>query len=89
MRSYICDLRDDKEDTVLGSLPLLSFQIGGVELSENITCKFAFKVEHVGTRTYYFSTDNYAEQEEWIRALSDAAEETPRFYQPQHGDKAS
>uniref|UniRef100_A0A3Q4I1Q6 Pleckstrin homology domain containing, family A member 6 n=1 Tax=Neolamprologus brichardi TaxID=32507 RepID=A0A3Q4I1Q6_NEOBR len=65
---------DDKEDTVLGSLPLLSFQIGGVELSENITCKFAFKVEHVGTRTYYFSTDSYAEQEEWIRALSDAAE---------------
>uniref|UniRef100_A0A3B4F182 Pleckstrin homology domain containing A6 n=1 Tax=Pundamilia nyererei TaxID=303518 RepID=A0A3B4F182_9CICH len=67
---------DDKEDTVLGSLPLLSFQIGGVELSENITCKFAFKVEHVGTRTYYFSTDSYAEQEEWIRALSDAAEVT-------------
>uniref|UniRef100_A0A3P8RCM3 PH domain-containing protein n=1 Tax=Astatotilapia calliptera TaxID=8154 RepID=A0A3P8RCM3_ASTCA len=67
---------DDKEDTVLGSLPLLSFQIGGVELSENITCKFAFKVEHVGTRTYYFSTDSNAEQEEWIRALSDAAEVT-------------
>lgn len=37
---------DDKEDTVLGNLPLLSFQIGGVELSENITCKFAFKVSN-------------------------------------------
>uniref|UniRef100_A0AAZ1Y0M9 PH domain-containing protein n=1 Tax=Oreochromis aureus TaxID=47969 RepID=A0AAZ1Y0M9_OREAU len=66
--------KDDKEDIVLGSLPLLSFQIGGVEPSENITCKFAFKAEHAGTRTYYFSTDSHAEQEEWIRALSDAAE---------------
>uniref|UniRef100_A0A669CPB6 Pleckstrin homology domain containing A6 n=1 Tax=Oreochromis niloticus TaxID=8128 RepID=A0A669CPB6_ORENI len=88
--------KDDEEDIVLGSLPLLSFQIGGVEPSENITCKFAFKVwkeeeksengnlkglfafcmqaEHAGTRTYYFSTDSHAEQEEWIRALSDAAE---------------
>uniref|UniRef100_I3JAF5 Pleckstrin homology domain containing A6 n=1 Tax=Oreochromis niloticus TaxID=8128 RepID=I3JAF5_ORENI len=66
--------KDDEEDIVLGSLPLLSFQIGGVEPSENITCKFAFKAEHAGTRTYYFSTDSHAEQEEWIRALSDAAE---------------
>uniref|UniRef100_A0AAV2M6H5 PH domain-containing protein n=1 Tax=Knipowitschia caucasica TaxID=637954 RepID=A0AAV2M6H5_KNICA len=35
---------DDKEDTVLGSLPLLSFRVGGVELSDSITRKFAFKV---------------------------------------------
>uniref|UniRef100_A0A8P4GCI2 Pleckstrin homology domain containing, family A member 6 n=1 Tax=Dicentrarchus labrax TaxID=13489 RepID=A0A8P4GCI2_DICLA len=89
---------DDKEDTVLGSLPLLSFQIGGVEPSDNITRKFAFKVrldkeeeegedgelkapvvfcmqaEHAGTRTYYFSTDSHEEQEEWIRAMSEASE---------------
>uniref|UniRef100_A0A8C4EMN9 Pleckstrin homology domain containing, family A member 6 n=1 Tax=Dicentrarchus labrax TaxID=13489 RepID=A0A8C4EMN9_DICLA len=66
--------KDDKEDTVLGSLPLLSFQIGGVEPSDNITRKFAFKAEHAGTRTYYFSTDSHEEQEEWIRAMSEASE---------------
>lgn len=38
---------DEKEDTVLGSLPLLSFRIGGVEPSDNITRKFAFKVSDI------------------------------------------
>ncbi|KAF7652320.1 hypothetical protein LDENG_00098350 [Lucifuga dentata] len=36
--------KDEKEDSVLGSLPLLSFRIGGVEPSDNITRRFAFKV---------------------------------------------
>uniref|UniRef100_A0A3Q2ZAK6 Pleckstrin homology domain containing A6 n=1 Tax=Hippocampus comes TaxID=109280 RepID=A0A3Q2ZAK6_HIPCM len=66
--------KDEKEDTVLGSLPLLSFRIGGVQPSDNITRKFAFKAEHAGTRTYYFSTDSYEEQKEWITAMSEAAE---------------
>ncbi|XP_026200430.1 pleckstrin homology domain-containing family A member 6 isoform X2 [Anabas testudineus] len=87
--------KDEKQDTVLGSLPLLSFRIGGVEPSDNITRKFAFKVwleeededrqltdpvvfcmqaEHAGTRTYYFSADSHEDQEEWIKAMSDAAE---------------
>ncbi|XP_049589903.1 pleckstrin homology domain-containing family A member 6 isoform X3 [Syngnathus scovelli] len=94
--------KDEKEDAVLGSLPLLSFRIGGVQPSDNITRKFAFKVwleegeeddeeeeengelkapvvfcvqaEHAGTRTYYFSTDSYEEQKEWIAAMSQAAE---------------
>ncbi|XP_045931680.1 pleckstrin homology domain-containing family A member 6 [Micropterus dolomieu] len=90
--------KDEKEDTVLGSLPLLSFRVGGVEPSDNITRKFAFKVwldeeeeggeegeskhpvvfcmqaEHAGTRTYFFSTDSHEEQEEWIRAMSEATE---------------
>ncbi|XP_041802844.1 pleckstrin homology domain-containing family A member 6 isoform X3 [Chelmon rostratus] len=66
--------KDEKEDTVLGSLPLLSFQIGGVEPLDNITRKFAFKAGHAGTRTYYFSADSHEEQEEWIRAMSDASE---------------
>ncbi|XP_029947998.1 pleckstrin homology domain-containing family A member 6 isoform X3 [Salarias fasciatus] len=35
--------KDEKEDTVLGSLPLLSFRIGGVQAADNITRKFAFK----------------------------------------------
>lgn len=34
---------------------------------------FCMQVEHTGTRTYYFSTDSHAEQEEWIRTMSDAA----------------
>ncbi|KAG7495321.1 hypothetical protein JOB18_047454 [Solea senegalensis] len=88
--------KDEKEDSVLGSLPLLSFRIRGVDPSDNITRKFAFKVwseekegedsevkdsivfcmqaEHAGTRTYYFSTDSHEEQEEWITAMSEAAE---------------
>ncbi|XP_049425173.1 pleckstrin homology domain-containing family A member 6 isoform X4 [Epinephelus fuscoguttatus] len=88
--------KDEKEDTVLGSLPLLSFRIGEVEPSDNITRKFSFKVrlhkeegedgelkgpvvfcmqaEHTGTRTYYFSADSREEQEEWIKAMSRAAE---------------
>ncbi|KAJ0068378.1 hypothetical protein NL108_005969, partial [Boleophthalmus pectinirostris] len=66
--------RDEKEDTVLGSLPLLSFRVGGVEPSDNITRKFAFKAEHSGTRTYYFSADSHEEQREWIGAMSQAAD---------------
>uniref|UniRef100_A0A667ZAA3 Pleckstrin homology domain containing A6 n=1 Tax=Myripristis murdjan TaxID=586833 RepID=A0A667ZAA3_9TELE len=42
--SHILLFPDEKEDTVLGSLPLLSFQIGGVQPSDNITRKFCFKV---------------------------------------------
>ncbi|XP_043108056.1 pleckstrin homology domain-containing family A member 6 isoform X3 [Puntigrus tetrazona] len=36
--------KDEKEEVVLGSLPLLSFKIGGVQASDNISRKFAFKV---------------------------------------------
>ncbi|KAF6732302.1 Pleckstrin homology domain-containing family A member 6 [Oryzias melastigma] len=39
--------KDEKEDTVLGSLPLLSFRIRRVESSDNITRKFAFKYQRV------------------------------------------
>ncbi|KAM8915382.1 pleckstrin homology domain-containing family A member 6 isoform 21-T29 [Spinachia spinachia] len=66
--------KDEKEDTVLGSLPLLSFQIKGVEPSDNITRKFALKAQHAGTRTYYFSADSHEEQKEWIKAMIEAAE---------------
>ncbi|XP_034388569.1 pleckstrin homology domain-containing family A member 6 [Cyclopterus lumpus] len=88
--------KDEKEDAVLGSLPLLSFRIEGVEPSDHITRKFAFKVklekeegedgalkgpvvfcmqaQQAGTRTYYFSADSHEEQEEWIRAMNEAAE---------------
>uniref|UniRef100_A0A7N6A755 PH domain-containing protein n=1 Tax=Anabas testudineus TaxID=64144 RepID=A0A7N6A755_ANATE len=75
--------KDEKQDTVLGSLPLLSFRIGGVEPSDNITRKFAFKAEHAGTRTYYFSADSHEDQEEWIKAMSDAAEVNVQATNPQ------
>ncbi|CAM4732224.1 unnamed protein product [Leuciscus chuanchicus] len=65
--------KDDKEEGVLGSLPLLSFKIGPVQAVDNITRKFAFKAEHAGTRTYYFSADSQKEQEEWIQVMSEAA----------------
>ncbi|XP_051270914.1 pleckstrin homology domain-containing family A member 6 isoform X5 [Dicentrarchus labrax] len=110
VQSHVREIRDDKEDTVLGSLPLLSFQIGGVEPSDNITRKFAFKVrldkeeeegedgelkapvvfcmqaEHAGTRTYYFSTDSHEEQEEWIRAMSEASEVNIQLRQRNNSD---
>ncbi|CAJ1050769.1 pleckstrin homology domain-containing family A member 6 isoform X7 [Xyrichtys novacula] len=66
--------KDEKEDSVLGSLPLLSFRVGRVEPSDNITRKFAFKAEHAGTRTYFFSTESHEEQEDWIRAMSEATQ---------------
>ncbi|XP_059393794.1 pleckstrin homology domain-containing family A member 6-like isoform X5 [Carassius carassius] len=65
--------KDEKEEIVLGSLPLLSFKIGAVQASDNISRKFAFKAEHTGTRTYYFSADSQKEQEEWIQAMNEAA----------------
>lgn len=37
---------DEKEDKVLGSLPMLSFQIGGVEPLDNIARTFSFKVSN-------------------------------------------
>ncbi|XP_060766787.1 pleckstrin homology domain-containing family A member 6 isoform X2 [Neoarius graeffei] len=36
--------KDEKEEVVLGSLPLLSFKIGSIQASDNISRKFAFKV---------------------------------------------
>ncbi|MCI4390120.1 hypothetical protein PGIGA_G00118920 [Pangasianodon gigas] len=36
--------KDEKEEVVLGSLPLLSFKIGPIQPSDSISRKFAFKV---------------------------------------------
>ncbi|KAM9535772.1 pleckstrin homology domain-containing family A member 6 isoform 7-T7 [Salvelinus alpinus] len=65
--------KDEKEEGVLGSLPLLSFRIGEVQVLDNISRKHAFKAEHAGTRTYYFSAETAEEQEEWIDAMNEAA----------------
>ena len=34
------------------------------------------QAKHAGTRTYYFSSDSHEEQEDWIRAMSEATEVT-------------
>ncbi|XP_039605118.1 pleckstrin homology domain-containing family A member 6 isoform X2 [Polypterus senegalus] len=65
--------KDEKEEVVLGSIPLLSFRVSTVQPSDNISRKHAFKAEHAGTRTYYFSADSREEQESWVQAMSDAA----------------
>lgn len=42
---------DEKEEGVLGSLPLLSFHIGPVQPSDNINRKYAFKVSTISILT--------------------------------------
>ncbi|MBN3303389.1 PKHA6 protein, partial [Amia calva] len=56
---------DEKEEGVLGSIPLLSFRNG--------SSAFCLQAEHAGIRTYYFSAECREEQESWVRAMSDAA----------------
>ncbi|XP_058860590.1 pleckstrin homology domain-containing family A member 6-like isoform X4 [Acipenser ruthenus] len=65
--------KDEKEEAVLGSIPLLSFWISLLQPSDNINRKHAFKAEHAGVRTYFFSAESQEEQETWIRAMSEAA----------------
>ncbi|XP_030076888.1 pleckstrin homology domain-containing family A member 6 isoform X3 [Microcaecilia unicolor] len=65
--------KDEKEEGVLGSIPLLSFRIAAVQPSDNITRKYTFKAEHAGIRTYFFSAESREEQESWIQAMSEAS----------------
>uniref|UniRef100_A0A8C9QQV2 Pleckstrin homology domain containing A6 n=1 Tax=Scleropages formosus TaxID=113540 RepID=A0A8C9QQV2_SCLFO len=65
--------KDEKEEGVLGSLPLLGFRIRVVQSTDNISRKYAFKAEHAGIRTYYFSAETLEEQEDWVQAMSEAA----------------
>ncbi|XP_069801917.1 pleckstrin homology domain-containing family A member 6 isoform X12 [Dendropsophus ebraccatus] len=75
--------KDEKEEGILGSIPLLSFRIAPVQPSDNISRKHTFKAEHAGIRTYYFSAESREEQEAWIRAMADASQvqnpPTPRL----------
>ncbi|XP_032074462.1 LOW QUALITY PROTEIN: pleckstrin homology domain-containing family A member 6 [Thamnophis elegans] len=65
--------KDEKEESVLGSIPLLSFRVAAVQPSDNISRKYTFKAEHAGIRTYFFSAENNEEQESWIQAMGEAA----------------
>ncbi|XP_071624937.1 pleckstrin homology domain-containing family A member 6 isoform X17 [Heliangelus exortis] len=65
--------KDEKEESILGSIPLLSFRVAAVQPSDNISRKNTFKAEHAGIRTYFFSAENTEEQESWIQAMGEAA----------------
>ncbi|XP_045838796.1 pleckstrin homology domain-containing family A member 6 isoform X14 [Meles meles] len=65
--------KDEKEESILGSIPLLSFRVAAVQPSDNISRKHTFKAEHAGVRTYFFSAESPEEQETWIQAMGEAA----------------
>ncbi|XP_030069911.1 pleckstrin homology domain-containing family A member 5 isoform X4 [Microcaecilia unicolor] len=65
--------RDEKEEGILGSILLPSFQISLPHQEDHINRKYAFKATHPNMRTYYFCTDTAKEMESWIKAMTDAA----------------
>ncbi|XP_037700936.1 pleckstrin homology domain-containing family A member 5 isoform X4 [Choloepus didactylus] len=65
--------RDEKEEGILGSILLPSFQIAVLTSEDHINRKYAFKAAHPNMRTYYFCTDTGKEMELWMKAMLDAA----------------
>ncbi|XP_074907444.1 pleckstrin homology domain-containing family A member 5 isoform X8 [Buteo buteo] len=65
--------RDEKEEGILGSILLPSFQISVLSAEDHINRKYAFKAAHPNMRTYYFCTDTGKEMELWMKAMTDAA----------------
>ncbi|XP_010020448.1 PREDICTED: pleckstrin homology domain-containing family A member 5 [Nestor notabilis] len=65
--------RDEKEEGILGSILLPSFQISMLSAEDHINRKYAFKAAHPNMRTYYFCTDTGKEMELWMKAMTDAA----------------
>ncbi|XP_029411305.1 pleckstrin homology domain-containing family A member 5 isoform X8 [Nannospalax galili] len=65
--------RDEKEEGILGSILLPSFQIAMLSAEDHINRKYAFKAAHPNMRTYYFCTDTGKEMELWMKAMLDAA----------------
>uniref|UniRef100_A0A672YCX7 Pleckstrin homology domain containing, family A member 5 n=1 Tax=Sphaeramia orbicularis TaxID=375764 RepID=A0A672YCX7_9TELE len=65
--------RDEKEDTILGSILLPSFHISMLSVDDHISRKYAFKATHPNMRTYYFCTDTSKEMESWMKVMTDAA----------------
>ncbi|XP_073764589.1 pleckstrin homology domain-containing family A member 7 isoform X18 [Danio rerio] len=65
--------KDSREETVLGSIPLPSYVISPVGPEDHISRKYAFKAEHCGMRTYFFSADTQEDMNGWIRAMNQAA----------------
>ncbi|XP_076588680.1 pleckstrin homology domain-containing family A member 7-like isoform X3 [Chaetodon auriga] len=64
--------KDSREESVLGSIPLPSYVISPVGAEDHISRKYAFKAEHTGMRTYYFSADTQEDMNTWLRAMNQA-----------------
>ncbi|XP_017288361.1 pleckstrin homology domain-containing family A member 7 isoform X12 [Kryptolebias marmoratus] len=65
--------KDSREESVLGSIPLPSYVISPVGHEDHISRKYAFKAEHTGMRTYYFSADTQEDMNTWLKAMNQAA----------------
>uniref|UniRef100_A0A674AMP7 Pleckstrin homology domain containing, family A member 7a n=1 Tax=Salmo trutta TaxID=8032 RepID=A0A674AMP7_SALTR len=65
--------KDSREEAVLGSIPLPSYVISAVEPEDHIIRKYAFKAEHSGMRTYFFSADTQEDMNGWVKAMNQAA----------------
>ncbi|XP_016519940.1 pleckstrin homology domain-containing family A member 7-like isoform X9 [Poecilia formosa] len=65
--------KDSREEAVLGSIPLPSYVISPVGPEDHISRKYAFKAEHTGMRTYYFSTDTQEDMSTWLKAMNQAS----------------
>ncbi|XP_039630370.1 pleckstrin homology domain-containing family A member 7 isoform X4 [Polypterus senegalus] len=61
--------RDSREETILGSIPLPSYNIQLCDSNECKNKKFAFKAQHAGMRTYFFSAETQEDMAGWVRAL--------------------
>ncbi|XP_072889500.1 pleckstrin homology domain-containing family A member 7-like [Hemitrygon akajei] len=71
--------RDSREERILGSILMPSYTISAIDPQDRKTRKFAFKAEHPGMRTYYFSADTQEDMNGWIRAMSQSARAESEF----------
>ncbi|CAB1337816.1 unnamed protein product, partial [Coregonus sp. 'balchen'] len=62
-----------REESVLGSIPLPSYNILFCTPRECKNRKHSFKVVHKGMRSYFFSADTQEDMLGWVRALSQSA----------------
>ncbi|CDQ66094.1 unnamed protein product [Oncorhynchus mykiss] len=65
--------RIPREESVLGSIPLPSYNILFCTPRECKNRKNTFKVVHQGMRSYFFSADTQEDMLGWVRALSQSA----------------
>ncbi|KAM4703072.1 uncharacterized protein WCC33_011650 [Rhinophrynus dorsalis] len=65
--------RDSREEIVLGSILLPSYDILPANPREVKNRRFSFKAEHPGMRTYYFGADTQEDMNAWIRAMNQSA----------------
>ncbi|XP_055011254.1 pleckstrin homology domain-containing family A member 7-like isoform X2 [Boleophthalmus pectinirostris] len=65
--------KDSREQSVLGSIPLPSYEVCPVGTQDHISRKYAFKAEHLGMRTYFFSAETQEDMNAWIRAMNRAS----------------